>query len=156
MFKNYFQQRGALHSHILCWFKPRVYPSGYTPLRPVTRTAKGNESKQRPRAQEVTALKEREYKEDRSSIIVARVCLHIFMPYPCNNAGQYLPFSSRGTDMVRNVQTTCGGCKALEWLFVRFSEDCRATAEYSIAAHAPSVHDQVAWPLRPFQISRRL
>ena len=86
MFKNSFQQRGALHSHILCWFKPRVYPSGYTPLQPVTRTAKGTESKQKPRAQEVTPLKEHEYKEDNiyQSHHVGRIwCLGVLSRFSC-------------------------------------------------------------------------
>ena len=56
------QQRGALHSHILCWFKPRVLKPEYKALRAITRTAKGTDSKQRPKEQVVRPL--HDYQED--------------------------------------------------------------------------------------------
>ena len=56
------QARGSLHSHILCWYKPRVLKPHYEALQPVPRTAMGNESKQRPREQIVYPI--RDYQED--------------------------------------------------------------------------------------------
>ena len=56
------QQRGALHSHILVWYKRRASRGDYSALPPVPRTAKGNDSKQRPKGQVVKPLGE--YQED--------------------------------------------------------------------------------------------
>ena len=47
------QQRGALHNHILVWFKKRLLPNDYSALRPVEKTVKGNDWKQRPKNQKV-------------------------------------------------------------------------------------------------------
>ena len=56
--------RAALHSHILCWFRPRQLPQGYAVLRPVPRTAPGTDPKQRPRAHTVEPFAAKDYRED--------------------------------------------------------------------------------------------
>ena len=58
------QARGALHAHILEWWRrrcPADFP-GYRPIAPVPRTAPGNEPKQRPAA--VAPVKVTPYQED--------------------------------------------------------------------------------------------
>jgi len=56
------QQRGALHSHILCWFEKRTLPNDYKALNGIPREVKGNDLRQRPATQHVPELKE--YQED--------------------------------------------------------------------------------------------
>ena len=58
------QKRGALHQHILVWYLPRELHPEYTPLRPVQRTVKGNDSKQRHRSHVVEPLPANQYQED--------------------------------------------------------------------------------------------
>ena len=56
------QARAALHAHILCWFRRRKKPEGYTPIRPLPRKAPGTEQRQRPLDQEPEKLDE--FQED--------------------------------------------------------------------------------------------
>ena len=50
------QQRGSLHSHILCWFKRRRRPRNWEPLPAIPATRKGAEPKQRPLTDRLTPL----------------------------------------------------------------------------------------------------
>ena len=47
------QQRAALHSHILLWFRRRLPKADWTPLKPIPRTVKGKDLKQRDKEHEV-------------------------------------------------------------------------------------------------------
>jgi len=47
------QQRAALHSHILLWFRRRIPKADWTPLKPIPRTVKGKDLKQRDKEHEV-------------------------------------------------------------------------------------------------------
>ena len=80
------QVRGALHSHILCWFFPRPDPreniERYEPLDEIPRTAPGLAPRQRPRQQIVKPLEEKEYQEDAiyHQVEMGRVCAEMVRP----------------------------------------------------------------------------
>ena len=75
------QNRAALHSHILCWFRPRQPKAPV--LQPVKHTAPGNEQKQRPRTQKVDEFPKDEYREDNMYHYadVARVVTEMVRPH---------------------------------------------------------------------------
>ena len=81
------QMRAALHSHILCWFRPRR--SDAPILQVVPRTAPGTQPKQRPRAQQVEAFADKDYREDNmyQNADVARVVTEMVRPFVRASAG---------------------------------------------------------------------
>ena len=81
------QMRAALHAHILCWFRPRR--SNAPVLQAVPRTAPGTEPKQRPRAQQVEAFADKDYREDNmyQKADVARVATEMVRPFVRASAG---------------------------------------------------------------------
>jgi hypothetical protein len=80
------QQRGSLHSHILCWFEQRDLNkfTNYSALRGIPRTAPGNDCRQRPKSQHVPDLKD--YQEDNIYFHnkVARIWCECVRPYVNN------------------------------------------------------------------------
>ena len=61
------QQRGTLHSHILCWMKkrkPNARSKAWEALAPVPRLAAGCEHRQRPLDQRVLPLAKEDEQED--------------------------------------------------------------------------------------------
>ena len=58
------QQRGTLHSHILCWFKRTMLHRHWKALDPVPRTLPGTEHKQRPLEQRILPLPVEDFRED--------------------------------------------------------------------------------------------
>ena len=81
------QMRAALHSHILCWFRPRR--SDAPILQIVPRTAPGTQPKQRPRAQQVEAFADKDYREDNmyQNADVARAVTEMVRPFVRASAG---------------------------------------------------------------------
>ena len=51
-------------SHILVWYKKRKPPETYNALQAVTRTARGTDSRQRPKDQVVKAIRPANFQED--------------------------------------------------------------------------------------------
>ena len=105
------QNRAALHSHILCWFRPRR--SDAPPLHAVEHKGPGNEQKQRPRTQKVDAFPKDEYREDNMyhNAEVARVSTEMVRPHVPDPSEGGLPwggFSSshlRVAGLARIIQT---------------------------------------------------
>ena len=95
------QNRAALHSHILCWF--RLRRSTAPPLGAIEKSTPGNEQKQRPRTSNVDAFRDKEYREDNMyhHAEVARVVTEMVRPHVPDPSEGGLPWGGFASSHLR-------------------------------------------------------
>ena len=107
------QARAALHSHILCWFQPRLDPrkniAGYTTMPPARRVAPGDAPRQRPPDQQVPRLAAQQHDDPYHSFQAGHVNAEMIRPNVGNfddeGWGRYDVGLMRIAGLARSIQT---------------------------------------------------
>lgn len=101
------QQRAALHSHILCWFKLRPNRESKIQMPPIPRTVQGDQPRQRPRSQIIEKISPPREDNIYQHAFVGRINTEMVRPTvnPAPDYGGYDQEKLRIAGLARHIQS---------------------------------------------------